>query len=93
VLEFDQDGKLLAPRGGPGQGYEWPSTEHGIFVDAKDNVWLAGRHSLPWVSPSISQISSGRDHGWIDIFLVFRNNGSAVGAMIQMIALVVRQRH
>jgi DNA-binding beta-propeller fold protein YncE len=42
VLEFDQDGKLLAAWGGPGQGYEWPSTEHGIFVDAKDNVWLAG---------------------------------------------------
>ena len=42
VLEFDQDGKLLASWGGPGQGYEWPSTEHGIFVDAKDNVWLGG---------------------------------------------------
>ncbi len=42
VLEFDQDGKLLASWGGSGQGYEWPSIEHGIFVDAKDNVWLAG---------------------------------------------------
>ena len=42
VLEFDPDGKLLASWGGPGQGYEWPTTEHGIFVDAKDNVWLAG---------------------------------------------------
>src|SRR5881397_2395971 len=42
VLELDQDGKLLASWGGPGEGYEWPSIEHGIFVDAKDNVWLAG---------------------------------------------------
>ena len=42
VLAFDQDGKLLAAWGGPGEGYEWPSTEHGIFVDANDNVWLAG---------------------------------------------------
>src|SRR6058998_1429654 len=42
VLEFDQDGKLLASWGGSGEGYEWPSIEHGIFVDAKDNVWLAG---------------------------------------------------
>ena len=42
VLKFDQDGKLLASWGGPGEGYEWPSVEHGIFVDAKDNVWLAG---------------------------------------------------
>ena len=42
VLAFDQDGKLLAAWGGPGEGYDWPSTEHGIFVDANDNVWLAG---------------------------------------------------
>jgi NHL repeat len=42
VLALDQDGKLIASWGGPGQGYEWPSIEHGIFVDAKDNVWLAG---------------------------------------------------
>src|SRR5207245_5062585 len=41
VLEFDQEGKLLASWGGPGQSYEWPAIEHGIFVDAKDNVWLA----------------------------------------------------
>ena len=38
---------------------------------------------------AVSQISSGRDHGWIDVFLVFRNNGLAVGAIIQMIAVVV----
>jgi DNA-binding beta-propeller fold protein YncE len=42
VLALDPDGKLIASWGGPGQGYEWPSIEHGIFVDAKDNVWLAG---------------------------------------------------
>ena len=42
VLEFDQTGTLLRSWGGPGQGYDWPQTEHGVFVDAKDNVWLAG---------------------------------------------------
>jgi DNA-binding beta-propeller fold protein YncE len=42
VLEFAPDGKFLQAWGGPGQGYEWPTTEHGIFVDAKDNVWLSG---------------------------------------------------
>ncbi len=42
VLEFDQDGKLVSSWGGPGPGYEWPQTEHGIFVDQKDNVLLAG---------------------------------------------------
>ena len=28
--------------GGPGEGYEWPQNEHGIFVDHNDNVWIAG---------------------------------------------------
>jgi DNA-binding beta-propeller fold protein YncE len=42
VLVFDQEGMLLRHWGGPGQGYEWPENEHGIYVDAEDNVWLAG---------------------------------------------------
>ena len=42
VLEFDQDGALVSSWGGPGAGYEWPQIEHGIFVDHKDNVWIAG---------------------------------------------------
>jgi DNA-binding beta-propeller fold protein YncE len=42
VLEFDTNGKFLQAWGGPGQGYEWFSSEHGIFIDSKDNVWLSG---------------------------------------------------
>lgn len=42
VLEFDQAGNLLRHWGGPGPGYEWPRSEHGIFIDYKDNVWLGG---------------------------------------------------
>jgi DNA-binding beta-propeller fold protein YncE len=42
VLEFAPDGKFLQAWGGPGAGYEWPTTQHGIFVDYKDNVWLSG---------------------------------------------------
>jgi hypothetical protein len=42
VLEFDQNGRLISSWGGPGAGYEWPQIEHGIFVDHKDNVWIAG---------------------------------------------------
>jgi len=40
VLEFDQEGNLLRHWGGPGAGYEWPTAEHGIFIDHQDNVWL-----------------------------------------------------
>ena len=42
VLVFDADGSLLRSWGGPGAGYDWPLTEHGIFVDHQDNVWIAG---------------------------------------------------
>ncbi len=26
----------------PATGYEWPASNHGIFVDYKDNVWIGG---------------------------------------------------
>jgi len=42
VLEFNTNGKFLQAWGGAGQGYEWPTSEHGIYVDYKDNVWLSG---------------------------------------------------
>ena len=42
VLEFDADGTLLNSWGGPGNGYEWPVSNHGITVDYKGNVWIGG---------------------------------------------------
>jgi DNA-binding beta-propeller fold protein YncE len=42
ILEFDQAGNLLRHWGGPGPGYEWPDSNHGIFVDYKGNVWIGG---------------------------------------------------
>jgi DNA-binding beta-propeller fold protein YncE len=42
VLEFDQAGALLRSWGGAGQGYDWPANEHGIYIDAKGFVWIAG---------------------------------------------------
>jgi DNA-binding beta-propeller fold protein YncE len=42
VLEFDQAGNLLRHWGGPGAGYEWPDSNHGIFIDYKGNVWIGG---------------------------------------------------
>jgi DNA-binding beta-propeller fold protein YncE len=45
VMQFDPAGRLLQSWEGPGEGYEWPlsADEHGIFVDDRDNVWVAGR--------------------------------------------------
>ncbi len=42
VLVFDQAGNLVRSWGGPGPGYEWPGSNHGIFVDHKGNVWIGG---------------------------------------------------
>ena len=42
VLEFDQAGNLVGYWGGPGPGYDWLDSPHGINVDYKDNVWIAG---------------------------------------------------
>jgi DNA-binding beta-propeller fold protein YncE len=42
VLEFDPAGNLVGHWGGPGEGYEWPESNHGITVDSKGNVWIGG---------------------------------------------------
>src|SRR5579864_8657161 len=47
VLEFDQAGNLLQHWGGPGNGYDWPDSNHGITVDYKGNVWIGGNGRGP----------------------------------------------
>ena len=47
VLEFDAAGKLLGSWGGPGEGYDWPDREHGIYVDSKGFVWISGNGGWP----------------------------------------------
>ncbi len=59
VMEFDGSGKLLRAWGGPADpgfvggkckaedGCIWPNVEHGIYVDQKDNVWVAGNSPAP----------------------------------------------
>jgi DNA-binding beta-propeller fold protein YncE len=42
VLEFDEAGNFIQGWGGPGEGYEWPEIEHGIYVDPKGFVWIGG---------------------------------------------------
>jgi DNA-binding beta-propeller fold protein YncE len=55
VLEFDAQGNLIQSWGGPGEGFDWPKREHGIYVDKDDNVWISGagasdRHLLKFKS-------------------------------------------
>ena len=42
VIEFNQEGDVVQAWGGPGDGFEWPDSEHGIFIDHLDNIWLGG---------------------------------------------------
>ena len=42
VIELDPDGNVLRSWGGPGDGYEWPESEHGIHVDHEGHVWVGG---------------------------------------------------
>lgn len=42
ILEFDAAGTLVGHWGGPGAGYEWPASNHGIFADHKGNIWIGG---------------------------------------------------
>jgi DNA-binding beta-propeller fold protein YncE len=47
VLEFDPAGNLVKAWGGPGQGYDWPTSNHGISIDNKNNVWIGGNGNCP----------------------------------------------
>ncbi len=54
ILEFNEAGELAGHWGGPGEGYEWPASNHGIDVDFKGNVWIGGngRGQQPAALPS-----------------------------------------
>jgi hypothetical protein len=66
VLEFDPAGKFVQAWGGPGQGFDWPDTEHGIFVDHKDRVWITG------INPRAGADVSTRSD---DVILKFTRSG------------------
>ena len=42
IIEFDQAGNVVHAWGGPGQGYDWPDSNHGIFADSEGFVWIGG---------------------------------------------------
>ena len=42
VIEFSPDGAVRRSWGGPGEGFEWPESEHGIHVDQHGHVWIGG---------------------------------------------------
>lgn len=69
VIEFDPAGKFVQAWGGPGNGYDWPDTEHGIFVDANDRVWITG------INPRAGTNVSTRND---DMILKFTTSGKFI---------------
>ncbi len=65
VLVLDQAGGFVDAWGGPGEGFDWPDSEHSITVDGDDNVWIGG--SAP-VAPSLRELND-------DMLLKFSADG------------------
>ncbi len=77
VLEFDATGKLLRSWGGPAdpgflggkckaeEGCIWPNSEHGIYIDSHDNVWIAGNSAAPrpGAAPDVVPWTTNRQGG------------------------------
>ena len=66
VLEFDGAGTFVQGWGGPADGYDWPDTEHGIFVDYQDHVWVGG------INPRAGGVTDRSD----DMYLKFTKDGT-----------------
>jgi hypothetical protein len=64
VLEFDEEGNLIGHWGGQdGPGYEWPSSNHGITVDYKGNVWIGGNGAAAVVAPGSAAAPGSEEAG------------------------------
>lgn len=44
VIEFDPEGNVVQAWGNPDSTKQWLTTEHGIFVDQRNNVWVGGNN-------------------------------------------------
>jgi DNA-binding beta-propeller fold protein YncE len=66
VLEFDAEGNLIGHWGGPGPGYNWPASNHGITVDYKGNVWIGGNGRMAGSSGSLSDEEGGPSKNFHD---------------------------
>jgi DNA-binding beta-propeller fold protein YncE len=76
ILEFDPEGNLVKAWGGPGQGYDWPLSNHGIAVDDKDNVWIGGNGTC---TDSLVTAGDCTTKGSVDSFILkFTHDGKLI---------------
>jgi len=75
VLEFDPAGNLLRHWGGPGQGYDWPNSNHGITIDYKGNVLIGGNGRGPQGGGGDNEGQVGGGRFYDNMFLKFTQDG------------------
>jgi DNA-binding beta-propeller fold protein YncE len=42
IIEFDPAGNVVNAWGGPGEGYTWPDSNHGLEIAPNGNIWIGG---------------------------------------------------
>ncbi len=42
IIEFDSEGNLINAWGGPGEGYTWPESNHGLEIAPNGDIWIGG---------------------------------------------------
>src|SRR5678815_5555896 len=60
ILQFDQEGNLVSSFGGPGQGYDWPDSNHGVTIDYKGYVWIGGNGTAPAAAATAARGAAAR---------------------------------
>jgi len=58
VLAFNAAGDLIQSWGGKGDGYNWPTSNHGVDVDHKGNVWIGGNGRAPGAGAALAHDES-----------------------------------
>ncbi len=77
VLAFNQAGEVVKHWGGPGEGYDWPVSNHGVDVDHKGNVWIGGNgRGSSQAAASLPHDESAMGQGRVHDSMVLKFSGT-----------------
>ena len=63
IIEFDPEGNVVNAWGGPGEGFTWPASNHGIDVAPNGNVWIGdGQFVAQYGEPGNDTDSNSTTH-------------------------------
>jgi DNA-binding beta-propeller fold protein YncE len=79
VIQLDANGKYVQGWGGPSDAYEWPDSEHGIYVDETNSVWIGGS-SRPGAGVCADALENKCTRG-DDMLLKFTTQGKFIMAI------------